>query len=104
MLSESGVATVWVRCTEDALMLLEGNSFDLVITDMGRAEGEREGYVLLDAMRSEGDLTPLVVYSGSNDPKHIEEVYEHGGQGATNNPVELFTMVMKQLGSVPEET
>lgn len=96
-LESAGVATVWVRSTEFALELLSGNQFDIVISDMGRREGDRAGYQLLDAMRRGGDSTPFVVYSTSGRSDHIAEVLKHGGQGATNDPVELFELTMSEL-------
>jgi CheY-like chemotaxis protein len=80
--------------TIQALELLHLQNFDLVISDMGRIEGPREGYTLLDAMRGRGDKTPLVFYSGSNSAAHKEETRQHGGQGCTGDPTELFDLVM----------
>jgi hypothetical protein len=64
---------------------------------MGRSEGPREGYVLLDALRSRGDQTPLFFYATSNAPEHKKETLEHGGQGCTNDAQELFQMVTKSV-------
>jgi CheY-like chemotaxis protein len=64
---------------------------------MGRREGNREGYVLLDTLRRQGDQTPFIIYSGSNLPEHKQETFEHGGQGNTNDPQELYQMVMKTI-------
>jgi hypothetical protein len=38
--------------------ILEKKRFDAIISDMGRKEGPREGYVLLEALRAQGDQTP----------------------------------------------
>ncbi|UCR89010.1 response regulator [Mycetocola spongiae] len=92
-----GLPSVLVSTTTQALELLDKNTFSVVITDMGRVEGEREGYVLLDAMRARHDTTPLIVYSSSRHPEHVAEVRKHGGQGATNEPFELFELVMKEV-------
>jgi len=101
-ISAAGMATIWVSNTARALDLLEKNYFGLVITDMGRVEGHREGYALLDEMRHRGDKTPVVVYSGSDDPEHLRETLAHGGDGATNDPSRLFEYVMAlQSGSNP---
>ncbi|MBX3712717.1 MAG: hypothetical protein KF800_12210 [Lysobacter sp.] len=83
--------------TGDALTALERQKFAAVISDMGREEGPREGYVLLDAMRAEGNQTPLFFYASSNAPEHKRETREHGGQGCTNNAQELFHMVTKAV-------
>lgn len=97
MLEAAGVSTVWVPNTSRALDLLDGNVFQAVITDMGRDEGSREGFALLDAIRQRGDDTPLIVYSESNQPAYLQAVVDRGGQGATNDPSRLFELVMKEV-------
>jgi CheY-like chemotaxis protein len=83
--------------TNEAIERIEGNRYAAIISDMGRREGPREGYVLLDRLRKEGDGTPLFFYASSNTAEHKRETYEHGGQGCTNNAKELFEMVMKAV-------
>lgn len=83
--------------TDDALAAMKRQKFAAVISDMGRKEGPREGYVLLDTMRAEGNNTPLFFYTSSNAPEHKHETREHGGQGCTNNAQELFRLVTKTL-------
>ena len=92
-----GVRFMLSKTTSDALSLLSTHSFSAVISDMGRQEGPREGYALLDAMRSRGDQTPLFFYAASNALEHIQETLEHGGQGCTNDGQELFEMVSKVI-------
>lgn len=88
-----GLSFTLALSTPEALHILERNKFAAIISDMGRREGPREGYVLLDTLRRQGDLTPFFIYAGSNLPKHKREAIEHGGQGSTNHPQELFQMV-----------
>ena len=83
--------------TDEALALLRGNRFGAVISDMGRREGLREGYVLLEAIRGEGIETPFFIYAGSNLPEHKREAADRGAQGSTNNPEELFRMVTRAV-------
>lgn len=83
--------------TAEALDQLSRRIFAAVISDMGRHEGPREGYVLLDAMRGRGDQTPLFFYAGSRELEHVHETLEHGGQGCTNDASELFQIVMKAV-------
>lgn len=83
--------------TSDAMAAMERQKFAAVISDMGRREGPREGYVLLDAMRKAGNQAPLFFYASSNAPEHKRETQEHGGQGCTNNAQELFHMVTKAV-------
>jgi CheY-like chemotaxis protein len=83
--------------TTDALDQLSRQTFDAVISDMGRKEGPREGYVLLDGMRARGDRTPVFFYASSRAPEHVRESREHGAQGCTNDPNELFQMVTRAV-------
>lgn len=83
--------------TKEALEKLSWDKFAAIISDMGRREGPREGYVLLDRLRKEGDRTPLFFYASSNSPQHKRETLEHGGQGCTNNAQELFEIVTKAV-------
>ena len=83
--------------TDKALELLNQNSYVAIISDMGRVEGPREGYVLLDALREVDKNTPFFIYAGSNAPKHKREAADHGAQGSTNVPQELFELVTKHI-------
>lgn len=92
-----GLSFRLARSTSEALELLERNRFGAIISDMGRKEGPREGYVLLDAIRGDGDETPFFIYSSSNLPEHKREAERRGAQGSTNDPEELFRLVTAKL-------
>ena len=92
-----GLRFTLAESTNEAFEELARRKFAAIISDMGRREGSREGYVLLDRLRAEGDKTPLFFYAGSNAPEHKKETREHGGQGCTNNPPELFEMVIRAV-------
>lgn len=83
--------------TEEAFRQMAQEKYAAIISDMGRREGPREGYVLLDRLRKSGDQTPLFFYASSNAPEHKRETQEHGGQGCTNNAQELFEMVTRSV-------
>lgn len=83
--------------TEEGLSQLKSHQFDAIISDMGRREGQREGYVLLDALRKFDQQTPLFFYASSNSAAHKAETAEHGGQGCTNDPQELFEAVTRAI-------
>jgi CheY-like chemotaxis protein len=92
-----GLRLTLAQTTNSALVSLENNKFAAIISDMGRKEGPREGYVLLDALRKRGDLTPFFIYAGSNAPEHQMQTVVHGGQGSTNQPQKLFQMVTRAI-------
>lgn len=88
-----GIKFVLSESTENAMEILYSRQFGAVISDMGRREGPREGYRLLDELRKRGNKTPLFFYASSSAPEHRAETARHGGQGCTNDGQELFEMV-----------
>jgi len=89
----NGFHVSFALSTSLAMALLARNTYIAVISDMGRAEGPREGYHLLDLMRAKGDETPFFVYAGSSEQAHVEETLLHGGQGSTRSGDELLQLV-----------
>jgi CheY-like chemotaxis protein len=92
-----GVRFVLSTSTDDALEKLRHQSFDLIISDMGRAPDSRAGYTLLDKLRADRDRTPFVIYAGSNSPESAVEARRRGAIGWTNSPQELIRMVTQAL-------
>ena len=95
-----GLAFTLALSTREALAILSSERFAAIISDMGRREGSGEGYVLLDAVRTNDPRTPFFIYAGSNALEHRREAIRRGAQGSTNSPRELFDMVVQAL---PEE-
>jgi CheY-like chemotaxis protein len=85
--------------TNEALERLSSSRYGAIISDMGRREGPREGYRLLDAVRASDTITPFFIYAGSNAPEHKREAAEHGAQGSTNRADELVDMVTQAFSS-----
>lgn len=84
--------------TERALKLLETNNYNLIISDMGRKEGLREGYELLQKIRAMDNIIPFLIFSSDGSlPKHRDEARKRGAQGSTNSSVELVAMTVKIL-------
>jgi CheY-like chemotaxis protein len=94
-----GVRFVLADSTESALNLLKLQSFDAIISDMGREGDKRAGYTLLDALRAKGISTPFVIYAGSNKSEHKAEALKAGALGSTNQASELFKLVLSALKS-----
>ena len=92
-----GIEFTLALSTAEALEMLSKRRFAAIISDMGRREGPREGYVLLEALRRVDTHTPYFIYAGSNAPAHKREAAARGAQGTTNHPGELFEMVMRAL-------
>ena len=92
-----GIEFTLALSTKEALEILSKNRFAAIISDMGRQEGPREGYALLQAVRAHDRDTPFFIYAGSNTPTHQREAAAEGAQGTTNRPRELFDMVVQAL-------
>jgi CheY-like chemotaxis protein len=93
----SGLRFELATSTQQALDILREHKFAVIISDMGRKEGSQEGYVLLDELRAQGDKTPFYIYAGSSEQAHRIKTEEHGGQGCTNDPSELYFMVVSEI-------
>lgn len=85
--------------TNEVIENIKSNKYAAIISDMGRKEGPKEGYVLLQKLRDTGDTTPYFIYAGSNAPEHKRMAKEKGAQGSTNRAQELFSMVMNAIES-----
>lgn len=92
-----GLRVTLALSTDEAFERLAQGQYAAIISDMGRREGPREGYLLLDRMREGGNRTPLFFYAASSAPEHKLETREHGGQGCTNNAQELFEMITRAV-------
>mgnify|MGYP001327290593 FL=1 len=83
--------------TTEALHILSTRRFAAIVSDMGRKEGPREGYALLEALRARDKSTPFFIYAGSNAPQHRREAALRGAQGSTNIAEDLVEMVTRSL-------
>jgi CheY-like chemotaxis protein len=92
-----GVSFVLATSTDDALDKLARQSFDAIISDMGRPPDPQAGYTLLDQLRASGNKTPFVIYAGSNAPEHKAESRRRGAVGCTNRAPELFGYVLAAI-------
>ena len=80
--------------TNDALEKLRAYKYDVIISDMGRPPDKQAGYTLLAEKQKLGDTTPYIIYAGSNAPEHKAEARHKGAVGSTNDPQELFQLVL----------
>ena len=96
-LEQYGLTFTLALSTLQALHCMEHNKFALIISDMGRKEGNREGYVLLDAIRKTNKEIPFIIYADSRKQEYVNETLKRGGQGCTNSPAELIDLVIKNL-------
>lgn len=92
-----GLQFTLAASTDEAVKILSTRRFAAIISDMGRKEGTREGYRLLEAFRAKDKTTPFFIYAGSNAAQHRREAALRGAQGTTNIAEELIDMVTRSL-------
>ena len=92
-----GYKFVLAQSTNEALSLLSRKKYVAIISDMGRREGEKEGYVLLKEVRKKDKQIPFFIYAGSNLLEHKIEAQAKGAQGCTNRPDELIDLVTAHI-------
>lgn len=92
-----GISFSLASSTKEALNLLKSNKYAIIISDMARKEGPKEGFGLLEKIREEGYDIPFFIYVGSNFEECKSEAVEKGVQGYTNRVKELYRMVMDTL-------
>ena len=83
--------------TKEALALFAKKEYIAIISDMGRVEGPREGYVLLREIRKINKQIPFFIYAGSNLLEHKIEAQEKGAQGSTNRANELIDLILSHI-------
>jgi CheY-like chemotaxis protein len=96
-----GLEIKLAESTDEAMRALDSGRFGAIISDMGRREGPREGYKLLELVRVHDKRTPFFIYAGSRAPEHEREAIARGAQGITNVASDLLNMVTEALGSLP---
>jgi len=88
-----GMKVYFVPTTSEALELIKGNEYDVVISDMSRPEGKRAGYDLLGKIKLLRPTVPFVLYSSSNTPEQEAEIKGAGAYGSTARASELIRLV-----------
>lgn len=94
-----GIQFTISKSTESALEKLQQKQYDIIISDMARPPDQQAGYALLEKIKAMGITTPFIIYAGSKRPEHIAEAQRRGAFGTTNDPQELFEMVIRALKS-----
>jgi CheY-like chemotaxis protein len=66
--------------TQDALEKVGAQTFDLMISDIGRHRDRYAGYTLLKALRSRGHQTPFIIYIDESGPELHFEALDKGAR------------------------
>nr|HET6903841.1 response regulator [Ktedonobacteraceae bacterium] len=96
-LGKLGIQFTISKSTEEAITKLEHKHYDTIISDMGRPPDLQAGYTLLAKVKEMHITTPFIIYAGSKRPEHVAEGRRKGAFGVTNDPQELFELVVDAL-------
>ena len=105
LLRGHGIVFDNVVSTEEALVQLANESYDLVITDLGRRgssdQSSDAGSAFLEhAVVRRGP--PVMVYAGASAVDRRPELVRRGAVDATDSPAQLIASVLRTLGRGPE--
>jgi CheY-like chemotaxis protein len=93
-----GIEVVISTSTEEALDRIRTQSFDVIISDMGRPPDPQAGYTLLSRLQERGVQAPVIFYaSGGSLPQNKQLARERGAWGSTNHGIELFDLVTRAI-------
>jgi len=95
-----GISITLALTTDEALDRIRTQTFDAIISDMGRPQDPQAGYTLLEKLRAMGNNAPYIIYASSRAPEHVAEARRRGAMGCTNRADELFQMVLAAFGKV----
>lgn len=88
VLDLNGFTSTTTHCAQDALDLIENNSFQLIITDL--VMPEMDGVDLIKKLRKHGDRTPIITLTGGariGQNNMSRNALEAGAQHAMRKPV-----------------
>ena len=92
-----GVQFTLSRSTEDALERLSRKNYDLIVSDMARPPDRYAGYMLLEKVKAMHISTPFIIYASGKKPEYLAEARRRGAFGNTNEPQELFELVVNAI-------
>ncbi|HUS70188.1 MAG TPA: response regulator [Anaerolineae bacterium] len=99
VLKRLGVSIVFARSTQEALAFLQGDSYNLIISDVHRVEDGRSnpsaGYELLEALNQMNEDTPLVFYTGS--VARMDRLRAQSAYGAADTPSACVNLAVHAL-------
>jgi len=93
-----GVEIDLSESTLNAIEKIRNNEYGVIISNMGRPEGDYAGYDLLERKQEIGDTTPYIIYSYPVSEEHKQMAQERGAFGSTDASRELYSMVSRALG------
>lgn len=93
-----GIRVVFAKSTPEALELLNGADFDVIISDMARPHDEQAGYSLLAKVRTLRPNMPFILYTSAHTTEQARSIISQGAYGSTSRASELVELVVTAIG------
>jgi DNA-binding response OmpR family regulator len=96
------IAVHLVESTEDALKLLQMNHYQLVLSDLGRGDDRLAGLKLIQAMKQQSIMAPVIIYTIRPDDRASQQaqqrmVAEAGALDLAVTPSEVRSKVIRLI-------
>ena len=101
-LESEGVRVRKELSTDAGIAALAADSFDAIISDLGRQEAGRDnpfaGLDFARAVRAAGNQTPLLIFAGRRGIENRDRLLAAGVSAVTNSPIDVFKFVSSHGG------
>jgi CheY-like chemotaxis protein len=99
-LEDSGSRVDIAIDTNQGINLFKNNTYDAVVSDMGRPEGDRAGIDFTKRVRTMNKKVPIFVFCGGWATRHLrEETLAAGANGITSSGTSLLAFLTSSDGS-----
>jgi CheY-like chemotaxis protein len=94
---KDGIEVKLALSTNEGLKELLGESFDMIITDLGRKENGRDnpfaGLEFIKQVRDKNNNAPILVYAGDRGMQNQSKLLKAGATKVTQSPVEVQSFI-----------
>ncbi len=91
-----GIQLVTCTSIEEALGKVQLNQYDVIISSINLASNKQKLYILLEKIRELHIRSYIIIYASLNNEDNIEAIGK-GVFGSTNDPLELFQLIVKAV-------
>src|SRR5258706_2420001 len=92
-----GIQLVTCKSIEEALGKVQLNQYDIIISSINLASDKQKLYILLEKLHELYIRSYFIIYTSLNNPEDNIEVIGKGAFGSTNDPLELFQLIVKAV-------
>ncbi len=92
-----GIQLVTCKSIEEALGKVQLNQYEVIISSINLTSNKQKLYLLLEKVRELHIRSYIIIYDSLNNPEDNIEAIGKGAFGSTNDPLELFQLIVKAV-------